>query len=109
MNVNVEQQGDVVIVRPIGKLDALTAPTMQDAIDEVLNGQPAHVVIEMSDVPYISSAGLRVFIRAAKAAKGSGTLAVCGLHDNVRQVFELAGFDKIMSLCDDLDAAKAVT
>ena len=109
MNVNVEHEGDVVVVRAIGKMDALTAPTMQDAIDEVLNEQPSHVVIEMSDVPYISSAGLRVFIRAAKAAKGSGKLAVCGLHENVRQVFELAGFDKIMSLCDDLDAAKAIS
>lgn len=107
MNVNVETEGDLVIVRPVGKMDALTAPVMQEAVDEIMQKQPPHVVIDMADVPYISSAGLRVFIRAAKSAQGSGKLAVCRLNDNVRQVFELAGFDKIMNLCDDLETAKS--
>ena len=107
MNVKVETEGDVVVVRPMGKMDAITAPPMQDAIDEVLAENPAHVILDLSEVPYVSSAGLRVFLRVAKAAKGTSSLAVCHLHENVRQVFELAGFDKIMTLCDDLAAAKA--
>ena len=107
MSVKVEHDAEVVVIRPIGKMDAITAPAMQDAIDEVLKSQPAHLVIDLAEVPYISSAGLRVFIRTAKAVKQFGKLAVCGIEDNVRQVFDLAGFDKIMSLCADLEAAKA--
>ncbi len=108
MSLKVETDGDIVVVRPVGRVDAVTVTALQEGIDEALRENPLNVVIDMIDVPYISSAGLRVFIRVAKTMNAaSGKLAVCNLNDNARQVFDLAGFDKILTLCDDLESAKA--
>ena len=111
MKVNVETEDGVVVVRPSGKLDAITSPHFQESMNEIIkeNGQgegQQRVVIDMTDVPYVSSAGLRVIIRAAKTIMGNGKLAVTGLSSSVQQVFELAGFEKIMSICADLETAK---
>ena len=106
MKMDVESAGDVTVVRPAGKLDALTSPQFQEAISDIVQETAGGLVIDLSDVPYVSSAGLRVFIQAAKSLMGKGKLAVSGLNDPVRQVFELAGFEKLMSICEDVETAK---
>lgn len=107
MNVETETFENMILMRPIGKLDALAAPKLQDAIDTVLAEQPSNVVIDMGEVPYVSSAGLRVLLRTVKTLRGSGKMVLCQIQDNVREVLTLAGFEKLMTLCDDLDSAKA--
>lgn len=107
MKVSVENEGDIFVVRPSGKLDALTSQQFQDSMDEVLNDGGTRIVIDMSEVAYVSSVGLRVFIRSAKQLMGTGKVAVAGLKSSVRQVFDMAGFAMLMSLCDTLEEAKA--
>jgi len=107
MNVNIDSQDGIVVVRPSGKLDALTAPQLQESLNRVLEEGALRVVIDMTDVRYVSSAGLRVFIRVGKQLMQTGKMAVAGLHASVRQVFEMAGFEMILSICDDVDSAKS--
>lgn len=107
MKLNVEREGDVIILRPVGNLDALTAPKFQEALAPVTDESPRRVILDMSGAPYVSSAGLRVLIVLAKEVKKQGKLAVTGLNANVEEVFKLAGFDRIMTLCGDMDAARA--
>ena len=108
MKINIDNEDGIVIVRPNGKLDALTAPALQESLDQALDGGAQRLVIDMAGVKYVSSAGLRVFIRVGKKLLQSGKLAVAGPHPSVRQVFDMAGFDMIMTICDDVDAAKNV-
>lgn len=106
MKVKIEREGEIMIAHAAGKLDAMGAPAFLEAISAALVDGPHRVVIDLSEIPFVSSAGLRVIIQTAKQVMGKGKLAVCGLNASVRQVFELAGFDKLMCLCDQLEAAK---
>lgn len=107
MKLNVEREGDIVVLRPVGNLDALSAPKFQEALTPIIDESPRRVILDMSGAPYVSSAGLRVLIVLAKEVKNQGKLAVTGLNANVAEVFRLAGFDRIMALCGDMDAARA--
>ena len=106
MKLDVQNEGDVVILRPAGQLDALSAPKLEEALAPVMAGEPKRVILDLTDAPYVSSAGLRVLIQLAKQMMKFGRLAVTGLNGPVREVFQLAGFDKIMTLCADLDSAR---
>ena len=106
MKVDVEQQDGITIVSPQGKLDAINAQAFDQALDEIMADQPSKMIIDLGGVPYISSAGLRVFIVAARQMKENGTLAVTNAAAVVKEVFDLAGFTSIMAICDDLEAAK---
>jgi anti-anti-sigma factor len=105
MKLTCEQQGDVILLRAAGKLDAVTAPQFREDLEQTLTPDARRVVLDLSDTSYVSSAGLRVLIVLAKQVMPRGKLAVAGLNESVREVFELAGFDKIMTLCDDVAAA----
>ncbi len=107
MKLTVEKEEDLVILKAVGQLDAITSPKFQEALDPVLAETPTRVILDLSDAPYVSSAGLRVLIVLAKSVMKTGKLAVTGLNANVREVFQLAGFDKIMTICEDLPAARA--
>lgn len=106
MRIDVQTENGIVTVRPMGKLDAVTAAHFQEAMNHLLQNDVIHIVIDMSDVPYVSSCGLRVFVHAAKQLMGTGNLAVAALQVNVQQAFELAGFGRIMHVCDDVAAAR---
>jgi anti-anti-sigma factor len=107
MKVNVDNENGIVMVRPSGKLDALTAPVLQESLDRILEEGSLRLVIDMTEVRYVSSAGLRVFIRVGRQLMQTGKMSVTGLHASVRQVFEMAGFHLIMTICDDVNSAKA--
>ena len=106
MKVDVEQEDGITIVRPQGKLDAVNAPVFDQALDEIMADSPSKMIIDLSGVPYVSSAGLRIFIVAARQMKEQGTLVVSNAATVVQEIFDLAGFGSIMTICDDLEAAK---
>jgi anti-anti-sigma factor len=89
-----------------GRLDTATAPAIEGQLLQQLNGQ--RVVLDMSGVGFVSSAGLRVLLKAAKAAKTSGNgFVLCGLQPAVREVYEISGFDRIIIVHPTRDAAIA--
>ena len=69
---------------------------------------PKKVVIDASDLDYISSAGLRVILTTAKKAKAAGGgLTIACARANVKEVLTVSGFDSIFGLHDSVDAARA--
>lgn len=97
MNVRIETDGDLCVAAPEGRIDAVSADELQQQLDTQLNTVAKRMVIDLSAVDYISSAGLRVFLKVAKRLPGK--VAVCGLNANVKQIFDLAGFDSILKVC----------
>jgi anti-anti-sigma factor len=78
-----------------GRLDTATASAVEARL--VALAEASRVVLDLTGVRFISSAGLRVLLRAAKAAKAAGRgIAVCALQPGVREVFEISGFDRII-------------
>jgi stage II sporulation protein AA (anti-sigma F factor antagonist) len=106
MQISQEQQQDVIVVAPKGRIDSTTSAALESHLWQVAKAGPPRLVIDFSDVDYISSAGLRVMLTLAKRMRDTrGALALCSLGDSVRQVFELAGFLPLFSIERTRDAA----
>jgi anti-anti-sigma factor len=98
-----------------GRLDSNTAPQFEDSVGNVLDAPPTILVLDMADLEYISSAGLRVVFRLQKAVKGvDGEVLMVNLQPPVRKVFEiidalpsLSVFSSIAELDDYLDHMQA--
>ncbi|MFP4154480.1 MAG: STAS domain-containing protein [Halothiobacillaceae bacterium] len=106
MQIQDELNDDILVVRPEGRLDSNTAPDFEQYLLGKLEEQP-RVVIDFTGVDYVSSAGLRVLLMGAKRVRqGQGRLALCGLQDTIRQVFEISGFLTILEVCDDCARAR---
>ncbi|MEJ0019226.1 MAG: STAS domain-containing protein [Acetobacteraceae bacterium] len=90
---------DEDVVAPTGRLDGPAAPDFLKAVTKATAAGAAHLMIDFSEVSYISSAGLRVILIAAKtlAARG-GRLALCSLGPQVARVIELSDFAVLANL-----------
>ncbi len=98
MQISTRTSNDIHIVAITGSLDSTTSPEAQKALDVVL-ASAKKVVLDFSALDYISSAGLRVLLGAAKKLKASGgTLRMFGLNQSVREVFEISGFSAILAV-----------
>jgi anti-anti-sigma factor len=96
----------IVAVAPAGRIDTTTAPALEHYLVELLTRGERGIVIDFSDVDYISSAGLRVMLLVARRVREiGGRLALCGMGDTVRQVFQLAGFLPLFAVQETRDAA----
>jgi anti-anti-sigma factor len=98
MEIHTRASNDIHIVAIAGSMDSTTSPEAQKALDQVLAGA-RKVVLDFSQLDYISSAGLRVLLGAAKKLRASGgTLKMFGLNQSVKEVFEISGFSTILAV-----------
>ena len=98
MQISTRTSNDIHIVAVSGSLDSTTSPEAQKSLDAVL-ASAKKIVLDFSGLDYISSAGLRVLLGAAKQLRASGgTLRIFGLNQSVREVFEISGFSSILSV-----------
>jgi serine/threonine-protein kinase RsbW len=115
LKVRIETLAATTWVSPEGRLDFAAAPAFQRQLEEAIAAasaltsgaaSPAAVMIDCSALDYVSSAGLRVLLLAARAAKRGGiSFALCTLTPAVREVFELSGFARLMAVHADRAAA----
>lgn len=106
MDISEDRKADAVILALSGKLDATTAKNFEEKIFGVIDSGAQRLVIDLAQLEYISSSGLRVFLLAAKRLQGTqGKVVLCALKDHIRQVFDLAGFSSIFSIYSARDEA----
>lgn len=99
MNITEDRIADIVILALSGKLDATNAKTFENKILADIGSGNRRFVIDMSQLDYVSSSGLRVFLVAAKRLQAeNGRIVLCSLQDQIRQVFDIAGFSSIFSI-----------
>ena len=98
MEISTRTSNDVHIVAIAGSMDSTTSPEAQKALDGVL-AAASKVALDFTQLDYISSAGLRVLLGAAKTLRASGgSLRLFGLNPSVREVFEISGFSTILAV-----------
>jgi anti-anti-sigma factor len=91
-----------------GRLDSATSSNLEKSLQNLFDTAGSRTLIDFAALDYISSAGLRVILMAAKRAKqAQGRLVLCNLQAHVKEVFEISGFLKILDLVDDRQAALA--
>jgi anti-anti-sigma factor len=105
MEITTETNGDALIVRPEGRIDSITSREFEAQLMPHCD-RAGPVVIDCSKLTYVSSAGLRVFLMAAKKAKASGgKIVICCLTQGVEEVFVVSGFSKIIEMHKTLEEA----
>jgi len=109
MTVSIERTENVLIVSWVGQVNSANAAQVQSAFLEAIDNGEKRCVLDLTQLAYISSAGLRVILLAAKRLKQcGGALVLLGLQPNVREVFEISGFLSILKVVDERAAAMAM-
>jgi len=106
MDITVTRESGWVIARVAGRLDGTTMQAAESELLALIGQGERRMLLDLTALEYISSAGLRVLLSAAKKMKASGgTIALFGLSANVREIFRLSGFDKIFSIYESQEEA----
>ena len=94
------------VIQIKGRIDSSTAKTCEDyVLGHVADDRPA-LILDLSGVDYVSSAGLRVLVMAAQRAMGLAKgFAVCALQEDVAEVIEISGLEDVLNICQDVSAA----
>ncbi len=95
LNINATKNESTLTLELEGRLDTVTAPELQAAIDEQIEGV-SNIVMDCEDLAYISSAGLRVLLTARKSIQGD--LILKKVASSVRDVLEITGFVDILTI-----------
>jgi anti-sigma B factor antagonist len=106
MRITEQLQNDVTVLSLVGDFDAAAAPEVEKRLQTLYKGGRCRLVLDLSGVPYIASAGLRVLQMTLLAARArSGDLRLAALPVAVREVLDLAGFTPMFTLFADAQAA----
>lgn len=105
LDIKQEEHGAVKVLTLVGRLDTETAPDFELAAHDLFEAGGRQFVADMSQISYVSSAGLRVLLALAKKVEGQGALRLAGLQPVVKEVFEKSGFSRLFQIFPRLDAA----
>jgi anti-sigma B factor antagonist len=106
MKTKLSEIGKTAVIAPEGRLDAMAADSFNIQTDGVLYKKPKSILVDLSGLEYISSAGLRSVLGLVRKADASKTpLSFCALSPLVHEVFEVAGFYDILSIFDSREEA----
>ena len=97
MVINKKQDGSALVVALEGRLDTTTAPELEQALKESLDGAQ-ELIMDFSKLDYISSAGLRVLLSAHKTMSKKGGMVVKTVNEIVSEVFDVTGFADILTI-----------
>lgn len=86
-----------ITLKIIGRLDTTTAPELEATVDGCIAGLK-ELVMDCSELEYVSSAGLRVILKAQKLMNAQGTMKVIDVNETIMEVFEITGFADILNI-----------
>lgn len=106
VEVKGERRGDVLLLHIRGRLDALSSESAEKEVFSFLHQGPRNVLLDFTEVNYLSSAGMRMLLAIFKQVKSvSGKLAVCSVEDGVLDVLKMSGFDEVLEVFATQDEA----
>jgi anti-anti-sigma factor len=106
MKVTKKNQNGIQIVEVHGRIDPSTTASFEQELNSIISKPEVRIVLNMQNVEYISSSGLRVFLTALKKVKaGKGDLKLCCLNSNVQKIFQIAGFVQLFEILNTEEEA----
>ena len=97
MTIERNVNGAVVTLKIVGRLDTSTAPALEGAIDGCTT-DIKELILDCSALEYISSAGLRVILKAQKQMNVQGSMKLTGVNETIMEVFDITGFADILTI-----------
>ena len=97
MTIERKTENDVVTLTLAGRLDTATAPELETEVDACA-GVVKDLVLDLKDLEYTSSAGLRVILKAQKMMNKQGSMKLIHVNEDVMEVFDITGFLEILNI-----------
>jgi len=108
MEITVTKKADAVILKVDGRMDASTSPEFDRECGALMDAGERSLIVDFGGLEYISSAGLRSLLAAAKKLKGlHGQIRLCRMGGLVQEVFALSGFASMFSIYQTVEEALA--
>ena len=99
MQVNIQSNGQEVTVQLIGELDTIATTEQADELQQVLNIADKALLIDCSELEYISSAGLRFFMQLKRESEAKGgSIRITHLNEDVNDIFRMSGFHNLFTI-----------
>ena len=96
VQIHTNKEGKATVVQLQGKVDATSAPSVEQALVSVIDLGEKKLVIDCAGLDFISSAGLRSLLLAVKKMKAAGgSIALAALQPHVKEVFDISGFSSL--------------
>ena len=96
LNISKSQEGSALTLVLEGRLDTVTSPELEAVVKEL--GNVDTLVMDIAGLEYISSAGLRVLLSAQKTMNAKGGMTIKNATEEVMEIFEVTGFDDILTI-----------
>lgn len=104
LEINVHETDEYLVCRPVGELDAFTVGQFREALGELSSAQ--RLLVDLSGVPFLDSAGLGALIGGVRRAReAGGDVAVFGARPAVARLLHTTGFDRVANVAESEDAA----
>lgn len=114
MNIWRRQLGnDAAVANPVwlvgvrGRLDQSLTPQLEQNLSDLLNEGCVHLLVDLTEVEYINSGGLRCLVSIwRQARRQNGSLSLCGLNSRLSEIFDMVGFDKLFNIYPNCEVAQ---
>ena len=105
MEISQKEENGVVTIDIKGRLDADTSTEAETVVKEALGGETNRLLFNLGELEYLSSAGLRVLLSAAKEMRRrDGKIVLCALNEFVKEIFEVSGFQSLIPITDTVES-----
>ena len=99
MELNIQKNEQETLVQITGELDTMATTEQADQLQQVLDIAGEKLVIDCSEMEYISSAGLRFFMQLKRESEAKGgSIKICHLNEDVADIFRMSGFQNIFEI-----------
>lgn len=97
MTIHQNREADKMTVALEGRLDTMTAPELEKAMEKIPY-EVLTLVLDMTQLEYVSSAGLRVLLKMQKIMSRRGKMVLVGVNESIMEVFEITGFSDVLTI-----------
>ena len=108
VKIKTNSEADIFVITIDGEIDASSSIQLDEVLNGSIDGSNSKIIVNGKDLAYISSAGLGVFMSYLEDIKTHNIrMAIYGLNEMVKNVFEILGLDQLLNIVDEMDEAAA--
>jgi len=105
MNIISKEVGKYIHITIVGRIDTSNYEIFSNELQVFIDEGKKFLILNLNDLEYISSSGLRIFLKVLKALRAvEGDVVLCCLTDKIKSVFEMSGFLSFFNLADNIDS-----
>ncbi|MCH2133585.1 MAG: STAS domain-containing protein [Phycisphaerales bacterium] len=106
IGIQVDRQGDAIVVRPQGDIDLASSPGLRARLRELIEEAKGRIVVDLSEVPYMDSSGVATLVELLQSCRRAELeLFLCQLNERVLSVFQIARLDGVFTIKESLEEA----